>query len=92
MSFVKFHPRIEGQNFSPDCTIFNYDTIYFLCDEGPIVYDHTMGGYIQPRLGGRVKFPDKFYFLEALKEYKPKKIIIPECYLNGYCAIILQNI
>jgi len=85
MSFVKFHPRIEGQNFSPDCTIFNYDTIYFLCDEGPIVYDHTMGGYIQPRLGGRVKFPDKFYFLEALKELKPKKIIIPECYLNGYC-------
>ncbi len=83
MSFVKYHPRV-GEVISPDCTIFNYDTIYFLCDDYPVVYEHSMGGYIEPRLGGRLSFPDKFYFLESLKEYKPKKLIIPEAYLNGY--------
>ena len=84
MGFVKYHDRIKDYNFSPDCTIFNYDTTYFLCKDGPLVYDHGIGGYIEPRLGGNLNQPDWFYFKKTIEEQKPYKIIIPEAFVNGY--------
>ena len=82
MGFLKYHPRL-GDLQGPDCTIFNYDTVYLLCKEGPVVYEHNIGGYIAPQLGGRIRDIDWYYFLKTIEELKPKLIILPECYVNG---------
>ena len=82
MGFVKYHPRV-GEFHSPDCTIFNYDTVYLLTEEGPIVYEHKMGGYISPELGGKIHDIDWYFFFKELERLKPKQIVIPECYVNG---------
>jgi len=89
--FVKYHPRI-GHFHAPDCTIFNYDTIYLLTDSGPVVYEHSMGGYIAPELGGRIHEIDWYFFIEEIKKLKPKIIIIPECYVNGHYPEIKSKI
>ena len=76
MGFVKYHDRIKDYNFSPDCTIFNYDTTYFLCKDGPLVYDHGIGGYIEPRLGGNLNQPDWFYFKKTIEGgYKKSDLV-----------------
>ena len=82
MGFLRYHPRLGGLS-GPDCTIFNYDTVYLLCEEGPVVYEHSIGGYIAPHLGGRVRDIDWYYFLKEIEELKPKIIVLPECYVNG---------
>lgn len=82
MGFVKYHPRI-GDDQRPDCTIFNYDTVYLLCEDGPVVYEHKMGGYIAPNLGGRIHDIDWYYFFKEIEKLKPKQIVLPECYVNG---------
>jgi len=82
MGFVKYHPRI-GDDHSPDCTIFNYDTVYLICKDGPVVYEHKMGGYIPPNLGGRIHEIDWYYFFKEIERLKPKQIVLPECYVNG---------
>lgn len=84
MPFVKYHPRLGEHKPNPDCTIFNYDIIVFLCEDGPVVYEFNIGGYISPSLGGNFTKLDWFFFKNELNEYKPYKIIIPECLVNGY--------
>ena len=84
MPFVKYHPRLEEHKLNPDCTIFNYDMIVFLCEEGPVVYEFNIGGYIPPELGGNFNKIDWFFLKNELKKYKPAVLIIPECLVNNY--------
>jgi len=84
MSFVKYHPRLGDHKPKPDCTIFNYDIIVFLCKEGPVIYEFNIGGYIAPNLGGNFTKLDWFFLKDELKKYNPSKIIIPECLVNNY--------
>ena len=84
MPFVKYHARLGDHKPAPDCTIFNYDMIVFLCEDGPVIYEFNIGGYIPPSLGGNFNKIDWFFLKDELKKYKPAVLIIPECLVNNY--------
>tara|TARA_R100000322_G_scaffold164480_1_gene128943 strand:+ start:183 stop:1472 length:1290 start_codon:yes stop_codon:yes gene_type:complete len=77
------HPRL-GEGPNPDCTIFNYDLIVLLTDKEPILYLFSMGGYIEPFLGGRIEEFDEDELIKALETHNVKSIILPEAFVNGY--------
>lgn len=77
------HERL-GYNPNPDCTIFNYDMIVLLTDKEPILYLFSMGGYIEPDLGGRIEEFDEDELIKTLETHNVKSIIIPEAFVNGY--------
>ena len=84
MSFLQYHQRLGDYIPVPDCTIFNYDLIYFLNEDGPFLWENSMGGYIPPELGGKVVDIDWELLKKDLTELKPGMLIIPECLVNNY--------
>jgi len=94
MSFLKYHQRLGDYIPIPDCTIFNYDLIYFLNEDGPFLWENSMGGYISPDLGGKIVEIDWNLLKKDLLEQKPGILIIPECLVNNYhkqCKLKIEN-
>jgi hypothetical protein len=79
---ISRHERL-GYIPNPDCTIFNYDLIILLTDNGPLLYLYSMGGYIGPELGGQIERFDFNELLKCIDEQKPHTLIIPEAYVNN---------
>lgn len=83
MEFLQYHPGLTYKP-NPTCTIFNYDLYIFLLKDGPMLFDCSMGGYIDPKVGGHFNPPHWEDYISSLKELSPISIIIPECVVNGF--------
>lgn len=81
-SFVEIDPSIDY--FRADCTIFNYDIVVLLTSSGPYLFECSIGGYIPPAQGGRINNINFDKLKQLIIDLKPKKIIIPEAYVNNY--------
>jgi len=89
MEFLQYNPTLNHKP-NPSCTIFNYDIYVLLCKDGPVLFDCSIGGYIDPNYGGTFNPPNWDIYVEAIKELKPLKLIIPECVVNNYYPEVKQ--